>query len=71
MPPPPPLVRWGLSASVRVESLMGETNVVVSLDRNMPKLLLLAAVRPKQKHMNTMASNTDGRYFNKICLKIQ
>jgi hypothetical protein len=50
---------------------MGEYRVVVSLDHSVLKLLLPAAVRPKQKLKNTMASNTDGRYFNTKCLKIQ
>ena len=45
--------------------------VVESLDHRVAKLPLLAAVRPKQRLRNTMASSVAGRYFNKKCLKIQ
>jgi hypothetical protein len=50
---------------------MDEVIVVESLDISVAKLPLLAAVRQKQRAVNTTVSNTDGRYFNKICLKIQ
>ena len=54
-----------------VVSLRGDDMVNESLDHSAPKLLLPAAVRPKQKLRNTMASSADGRYFNKKRLKIQ
>jgi hypothetical protein len=50
---------------------MVDATVVESLNKSVAKLPLLAAVRPKQRAVNTTVSNTDGRYFNKICLKIQ
>ena len=54
-----------------VVSLNGDDISVVSLGHSATKLSLLAAVRPKQRDVNTTARSTDGINFNKKCLKIQ